>query len=91
MLPGFSSASAFDSLINAEKNIDKPSVKNLIKSKVSGNTIGGLISKLTNMLNSIAGYNSKKKNTTAAHSILTPLAWPMVLYELLRTVPSSFT
>ncbi|HUP13703.1 MAG TPA: hypothetical protein VM187_15885, partial [Niastella sp.] len=48
-LPGFSSGSAFDSLINAEKNIDKPSVKNLIRSKVSGNTIGGLISKLTNI------------------------------------------
>lgn len=49
MLPGFSSASAFDSLINAEKNIDNPSVKSLIKSKLTGNTIGGLIDKLTNI------------------------------------------
>ncbi|MCS3801639.1 hypothetical protein [Niastella sp. OAS944] len=49
LLPGFSSASAFDSLINTEKNIDKPTVKNIIKSEVSGNTIGGLIDKLTNI------------------------------------------
>jgi hypothetical protein len=49
LLPGFSSASAFDSLINAEKNIDNPSVKSLIKSKITGNTIGGLIDKLTSI------------------------------------------
>ncbi|OQP59012.1 hypothetical protein [Niastella populi] len=49
LLPGFSSPSAFDSLINAEKNIDNPSVKSLIKSKLSGNTIGGLIEKLTSI------------------------------------------
>lgn len=48
-MPGLSSASAFDSLINAEKNIDKPSVKNLIKSTLSGKTIGGLIEKLTSI------------------------------------------
>jgi hypothetical protein len=48
-MPGISSGSAFDSLINAEKNIDKPSVKNLIKSTLSGKTIGGLIEKLTNI------------------------------------------
>lgn len=48
-LPGLSSASAFDSLINAEKNIDKPSVKNLIKSTLTGKTIGGLLEKLTSI------------------------------------------
>lgn len=47
-LPGFSSGSAFDSLINTEKNIYRSSVKNLIKSKITGSTIGGLIERLTN-------------------------------------------
>lgn len=49
LLPGFSSASAFDSLINAEKNMDNPSVKNLIKSKITGKTIGGLLDKLSSI------------------------------------------
>lgn len=49
LLPGFSSPGAFDSLINAEKHIHNPSVKSLIKSKITGNTIGGLIEKLASI------------------------------------------
>lgn len=48
-LPGFSSASAFESLINTEKNLDNPVVKNLIKTKDSGTTIGGLIDQVSNL------------------------------------------
>ncbi len=48
-LPGLSSGSAFDSLINAEKNLNKPYVKNLIQSRDSGTTISSMLKRVNSI------------------------------------------
>lgn len=48
-LPGLTSGSAFDSLINAEKNMDKAKVKNLINSNQSGTIIKELVDQVSSL------------------------------------------
>ncbi|WP_205513714.1 hypothetical protein [Longitalea arenae] len=48
-LPGFSSGSVFDALINTEKNLNDNAVKSLIKSRESGITIGEMLQQVNNI------------------------------------------